>query len=59
MLQFSFLDFLLYPLSGIFQTSCSLTLTPTHSFQIKDGEFVSRAQVSSQQKKVARAGVKP
>jgi hypothetical protein len=49
-----------YPLSGIFQTSCFLTLTPAHSFQNKDGQFVnvSRAQLSFQQKKVACAGVK-
>ncbi|KAH0821645.1 hypothetical protein GEV33_001146 [Tenebrio molitor] len=29
------------PLPGIFQTSCFLTLTPAHSFQNKDGQFVN------------------
>jgi hypothetical protein len=55
-----FFYFLLYyPLPGISQTSCFLIFTRTHSFQNKDGQFVnvSRAQVSSQQKKVACAGV--
>jgi hypothetical protein len=57
-----FFDFLLYstiPYLASSQTSCFLIFTRTHSFQNKDGQFVnvSRAQVSSQQKKVACAGV--
>jgi hypothetical protein len=49
-----------YPLPDIFQKSCFLTLSPAHSFQNKDGQFVNvnQAQVSSQQKKVACAAVK-